>query len=133
MAKSDNPFRWFDSSPEVIRTVVMRFVRFPLSLRQVEDLLVERGTDIRHETVRLLWNRFDPMFVVAISIHSIKSERYLTDELMVRNHRLADPRNRGRKGRLRCLKRPHSRRARPWRERRPAPGSASGFFGSSMF
>ena len=34
-----NPFRYFDSSPEVIRLVVMMYVRFPLSLRNVEDLL----------------------------------------------------------------------------------------------
>ena len=46
MAKSDNPFRWFDSSPEVIRLVVMMYVRYPLSLRNVEDLLFERGIDI---------------------------------------------------------------------------------------
>ena len=54
MAKSDNPFGWFDSSPEVIRTVVMMYVRFPLSLRQVEDLLAEAGCGRavpRHETV----------------------------------------------------------------------------------
>jgi len=62
LARSDNPFRWFDSSPEVIRTVVMIYVRFPVSLRQVEDLLAERGIDICHETVRLWWNRFGPMF-----------------------------------------------------------------------
>ena len=52
MAKSDNPFRWFDSSPEVIRLAVMIYVKFPLSLRNVEDLLHERGIDICHETVR---------------------------------------------------------------------------------
>ncbi len=34
-----NPFRYFDSSPEVVRLVVMMYVRFPLSLRNVEDLL----------------------------------------------------------------------------------------------
>jgi len=28
------------------------YVRYPLSLRQVEDLLFERGIDIRHQTVR---------------------------------------------------------------------------------
>jgi transposase-like protein len=33
-----DPFRWFDSSPEVIRLVVMLYVRYPLSLRNVEDL-----------------------------------------------------------------------------------------------
>jgi putative transposase len=60
--KPPNPFRWFDSSPEVIRLVVLMYVRYPLSLRNVEDLLFERGIDICHETVRLWWNRFGPMF-----------------------------------------------------------------------
>ena len=40
----------------------MMYVRFPLSLRNVEDLLFERGIDICHETVRLWWNRFGPLF-----------------------------------------------------------------------
>ena len=53
-----NPFRYFNSSPEIIRLTVMMYVRFPLSLRQVEDLLSERGIDICHETVRYWWNRF---------------------------------------------------------------------------
>ena len=54
-----NPFRYFNSSPEVIRLVVMMYVRYPLSLRNVEDLLVERGIEISHETVRWFWwNRF---------------------------------------------------------------------------
>jgi len=61
-----NPFRWFDSSPELIRLVVMMYVKFPLSLRNVEDLLHERGIDICHETVRLWWNRFGPMFAAEI-------------------------------------------------------------------
>lgn len=39
----------------------MLYVRFPLSLRNVEDLLFERGYDLCHETVRLWWNRFGPM------------------------------------------------------------------------
>ena len=57
-----NPFRYFNSSPEVIRSTVMLYVRFPLSLRQVEDLLYERGIDISYETVRYWWNRFGPLF-----------------------------------------------------------------------
>jgi putative transposase len=61
-----NPFRWFDSSPEVIGLVVMMYVRYPLSLRNVEDLLFERGIDICHETVRKWWNRFGPMFASEI-------------------------------------------------------------------
>ena len=51
-----NPFRYFNSSPEVIRLAVMMYIRYPLSLRQVEDLLFERGIDICHETVRFWWN-----------------------------------------------------------------------------
>lgn len=46
--------------------VVMMYVRFPLSLRNVEDLLFERGIDICHETVRMWWNRFGPMFACDI-------------------------------------------------------------------
>ncbi|MEG3170244.1 hypothetical protein U1737_18820 [Sphingomonas sp. LB3N6] len=33
----------------MIRLVVMMYVRFPLSLRNVEDLLFERGIDVCHE------------------------------------------------------------------------------------
>lgn len=40
----------------------MLYVRFPLSLRNVEDLLHERGIEISHEAVRFWWNRFGPMF-----------------------------------------------------------------------
>ena len=36
----------------------MMYVRYPLSLRNVEDLLAERGIDISHETIRFWWNRF---------------------------------------------------------------------------
>src|SRR4249920_3101542 len=61
-----NPFRYFNSSPEVIRLVVMMYVRYPLSLRNVEDLLAERGIDISYETVRFWWNRFGPMFAAEI-------------------------------------------------------------------
>jgi len=61
-----SPFRYFNSSPEVIRLAVLMYVRFPLSLRNVEDLLFERGIDICHETVRLWWNRFGPIFAADI-------------------------------------------------------------------
>ena len=47
-----SPFEWFKTSPEIIRLAVMMYVRFPLSLRNVEDLLHERGIDISHETLR---------------------------------------------------------------------------------
>jgi len=71
-----NPFRYFNSSPEVIRPAVMMYVRYPLSLRQVEDLLFERGIDICHETVRFWWNRFGPMFAAEIRKRRVHRFRY---------------------------------------------------------
>jgi putative transposase len=71
-----NPFRCFNSSPEVIRLTVMMYVRYPLSLRQVEDLLFERGIDICHKTVRFWWNRFGPMFAVAIRKRRVRQRSY---------------------------------------------------------
>ena len=90
MTKAPDPFRWFDSSPEVIRLVVMMYVRYPLSLRNVEDLLFERGIDICHETVRLWWNRFGPMFAGEIRKKRVQAMRQHThwrwhlDEMFVR-------------------------------------------------
>ena len=42
------------------------YVQYPLSLRNVEDLLAERRIDISHETVRFWWNRLGPMFAAEI-------------------------------------------------------------------
>lgn len=61
-----SPFRYLKTNPEIIRLTVMMYVRFPLSLRNVEDLLHERGIDVSHETVRFWWNRFGPNFAVEI-------------------------------------------------------------------
>ena len=85
-----NPFRYFNSSPEVIRLVVMMYVRYPLSLRNVEDLLAERGIDISHETVRFWWNRFGPMFAGEIrkrrvaQMRSYPQWRWHLDEVFVK-------------------------------------------------
>jgi putative transposase len=83
------PFRYFNSSPEVIRLTVMMYVRYPLSLRQVEDLLFERGIDICHETVRFWWNRFGPMFAAEIRKRRVRNcsyscWRWHLDEVFVR-------------------------------------------------
>ncbi len=59
-------FKYFKTSPEIIRLAVMLYIRFPLSLRNVEDLLHERGIDVSHETVRYWWNRFGPVFASEI-------------------------------------------------------------------
>jgi len=88
--KPANPLRWFDSSPEVIQLVVMLYVRFPLSLRNVEDLAFERGIDICHETVRTWVKRFGPMFAAKIRARRVQAMRQHThlrsrlDEVYVR-------------------------------------------------
>ncbi|HET9630346.1 MAG TPA: IS6 family transposase [Novosphingobium sp.] len=88
--KPANPFRYFHSSPEVIRLVVMMYVRFLLSLRNVEDLLFERGIDICHETVRLWWNRFGPLFEADIRrqrvnrMRGFRHWRWHLDEIYVK-------------------------------------------------
>ena len=70
-----SPFRYFKTSPEIIRLAVMMYVRFPLSLRNVEDLLHERGIDVSHETVRYWWNRFGPMFAGEIRRRRVEALR----------------------------------------------------------
>ena len=44
-------FRYFKTSPEIIQLAVMLYVRFLLSLRNVEDLLHEHGVDARYASL----------------------------------------------------------------------------------
>lgn len=70
--------------------VVMMYVRYTLSLRNVEDLLLERGYDFCHETVRLWWNRFGPMFASEIRrrrvshMRGFRHWRWHLDEMYVK-------------------------------------------------
>jgi hypothetical protein len=70
-----SPFRYFKTSPEIIRLAVIMYVRFPLSLRNVEVLLQERGIDISYETVRFWWNRFGPLFSAEIRKKGVVARR----------------------------------------------------------
>ncbi|MDH3668423.1 MAG: IS6 family transposase [Paracoccaceae bacterium] len=85
-----NPFRYFKTSPEIIRLAEMMYVGFPLSLRNVEDLLHERGVEISHETVRFWWNRFGPMFAAEIRrkrvdhMRAFSGWRWHLDEVFVK-------------------------------------------------
>ena len=85
-----SPFRYFKTSPEVIRLAVLLYVKYPLSLRNVEDLLFERGIDIAHETVRYWWNRFGPLFAGEIRrkrvsyMRGFRHWRWHLDEMYVK-------------------------------------------------
>ena len=56
-----NHFKYYKTSPEIIKLAIMYYVRYPLNLRQVEDVLHERGVDICHETVRYWWHKLGPV------------------------------------------------------------------------
>jgi putative transposase len=70
MTKTD-PFTYFHSNPEIIRLAVMLYVRFPVSLRNVENLSIESGIDVSQEAVRFCWHRFGPLFVSEIREYRI--------------------------------------------------------------
>jgi putative transposase len=59
-------------------------------VRNVEDLLHERGIDVSHETVRFWWNRFGPMFAAEIrrkrvdQMRAFSDWRWHVDELFVK-------------------------------------------------
>jgi transposase-like protein len=84
-------FRYFKTSPEIIRLAVMLYVRYPLSLRNAEDLLHERGIDITHETVRFWWNGFGTIFAAEIrrsriqAMRHYRHRRWHLDEVYVRH------------------------------------------------
>jgi len=88
--KKPSPFRYFKTSPDIIRLAVMMYVRFPLSLRNVEDQLHERGIDICHETVRFWWDRFGPIFAAEIrkkraqQLRAYSNWQWHLDEVFVR-------------------------------------------------
>ena len=69
--------------------MVMMYVRFPLSLRNVEDLLFERGIDLCHETVRMWRNRFGPLFAADVRrqrvsrMRGFRQWRWHLDEIYV--------------------------------------------------
>ena len=85
-----NPFRYFKTSPEIIRLAVMMYVRFRLSQRHVEDLLHERGMEVSHETIRFRWNRFGPIFAAGIRkkrtgrMRALSGWRWYLDEVFVK-------------------------------------------------
>ena len=47
--------------PEIIQQAIWLYLRFTLSLRDVEDLLAERAIGVSYETVRRWVNHFGPL------------------------------------------------------------------------
>jgi transposase-like protein len=59
---SRSPYHGHRFPPPIIQHVVWLYLRFTLSLRDVEDILAERGLDLTYETVRRWVGKFGPLF-----------------------------------------------------------------------
>src|ERR1700686_1642652 len=53
-------YRGYRFPPEIIQQAIWLYVRFTLSLRDVEDLLAERGIAVSYEAIRRWVNHFGP-------------------------------------------------------------------------
>ena len=58
--------------PEIIQQAIWLYLRFTLSLRDVEDLLAERGVAVSYETVRRWVNHFGPMIAADLRRRRLK-------------------------------------------------------------
>jgi len=54
--------------PEIIRQAIWLYLRFTFSLREVQDLLAERGIVVSDETVRRRVNHVGPMIAADSTI-----------------------------------------------------------------
>jgi transposase-like protein len=71
--------------PDVIRQAVWLYYRFTLSLRDVEDLLAERGIDVTYETIRCWADKFGPAIAANIRKRRRPADRvWHLDEMIVK-------------------------------------------------
>ena len=71
--------------PDVIRQVVWLYFRFTLSVRDIEDLMAQRGIDVSYETVRMWTRKFGQIFAHnPRNSRAAPSARWHLDEMVVR-------------------------------------------------
>lgn len=74
------------TSPDIMRLAVMMQVRFPISRRNIEDILHQRGIEISPETVRFWLSLFRPLYAAEFRtrrVSGIRSNRWHLDEVFV--------------------------------------------------
>lgn len=80
-----SPFHGHRFPPDVIRHAVWLYLRFTLSLRDVEDLLAKRGLEVSYETIRRWVLRFGPLFACELRrCRTRPSSVWHLDEMAVR-------------------------------------------------
>lgn len=71
--------------PAVIQRAVWLYFRFPLSFRDVEEMLAERGIDVSYETIRRWILKFGPTIAASVRSRRVKpSGTWHLDEVFVR-------------------------------------------------
>lgn len=71
--------------PQIIQHAVWLYCRFILGLRDVEDLLAERGVDVDYETIRRLTFKFGRLYAKRIRRRRFESSRrWHLDEAFIR-------------------------------------------------
>ena len=86
---TDSPYKGFRFPPSIIQYAVWLYFTFPLSYRDVELMLTQRGIQVSHETIRTWSYRFGKQFADQIRQYRCKpSDKWHLDEVFVTmNHR----------------------------------------------
>jgi hypothetical protein len=85
MTKRPAVFKWRQSEPEIILCAVRWYLRYSLSLRNVEELLIERGLGADHTTVWRWVQRYAPEFEQRMRRHLKSTNKsWRVDETYVR-------------------------------------------------
>jgi len=70
---------------DVIKRVIWLYFRFNLSLREIEEMMAERGVDVSYETIRRWIDKFGPVFAKRIKPRSQNpSPKWHLDEIYTR-------------------------------------------------
>jgi putative transposase len=71
--------------PVIIQRAVWLYFRFPLSFRDVEEMLAERGIDVSYETIRRWVLKFGPGIATRVRSRRVRPSRtWHLDEVFVR-------------------------------------------------
>jgi len=82
--KHSGAFKGHRFPPEIIAYAVWAYYRFPMSLRDVEDLLAERGIIVSYETIRKWVSKFGRRYANAIrSDRPAPSDKWHLDEVVL--------------------------------------------------
>lgn len=85
MKKSTSPYHGFRFPSAVISCAVRWYYRFNLSLRDIEELLLERGVVVSYESVRNWCDRFGAMFACrAKAVRPRSGATWHLDEVFVK-------------------------------------------------